>query len=80
MANTPHGGELKDLVARDAPIREQLIEESRTLPDIWLNEVSRSHAFSFFERICSLAFCAFSDNYVTWSSFATVASLPWKAS
>jgi hypothetical protein len=40
MANAPHGGELKDLVARDYHFRDQLIEESRTLPDIYLNEVS----------------------------------------
>jgi sulfate adenylyltransferase len=41
MANAPHGGQLKDLVARDAHLRESLIEESRSLPDIYLNEVSK---------------------------------------
>jgi len=40
MANAPHGGQLKDLVARDAHLRDSLIEESRSLPDIYLNEVS----------------------------------------
>ncbi|KAJ8293585.1 Sulfate adenylyltransferase [Rhodotorula toruloides] len=38
MANSPHGGVLKDLHARDAPIRQQLIQESETLPDIRLTE------------------------------------------
>jgi sulfate adenylyltransferase len=28
--NTPHGGTLKDLIARDAPRRSQLLEESRS--------------------------------------------------
>jgi len=40
MANTPHGGALKDLLVRDAGSHEQLIEESRTLQDIFLTEVS----------------------------------------
>jgi len=38
MANTPHGGILKDLVARDLPIRSQLLEESATLASIVLTE------------------------------------------
>lgn len=38
QANSPHGGVLKDLHARDAPIRQQLIQESETLPDIRLTE------------------------------------------
>uniref|UniRef100_A0A060T6D9 Sulfate adenylyltransferase n=1 Tax=Blastobotrys adeninivorans TaxID=409370 RepID=A0A060T6D9_BLAAD len=38
MANTPHGGVLKDLLARDAPIRDQLLKESETLKDITLTE------------------------------------------
>ncbi|ANB15161.1 sulfate adenylyltransferase [Sugiyamaella lignohabitans] len=38
MANTPHGGELKDLLARDAPIRSSLLKESETLHDIILTE------------------------------------------
>lgn len=40
MANTPHGGALKDLLVRDAGSHQQLIEESRTLQDIFLTEVS----------------------------------------
>lgn len=40
MANTPHGGALKDLLVRDARSHEQLLEESRTLQDIFLTEVS----------------------------------------
>jgi hypothetical protein len=40
MANTPHGGALKDLLVRDAGSHEQLLEESRTLQDIFLTEVS----------------------------------------
>lgn len=40
MANVPHGkgGVLKDLHVRDASIREKLLEESNTLPDIALTE------------------------------------------
>ncbi|GAA5987849.1 hypothetical protein JCM10908_007243 [Rhodotorula pacifica] len=36
--NAPHGGVLKDLHARDAPIRDQLLAESEQLPDIRLTE------------------------------------------
>jgi sulfate adenylyltransferase len=40
MANAPHGGVLKDLLIRDAPQHENLVEEARTLNDIFLTEVS----------------------------------------
>ncbi|KAK0195392.1 sulfate adenylyltransferase [Armillaria mellea] len=38
MSNTPHGGVLKDLVARDAIISHQLKEEAETLPELVLTE------------------------------------------
>ncbi|KAF2184824.1 sulfate adenylyltransferase [Zopfia rhizophila CBS 207.26] len=38
MANPPHGGILKDLLARDAPRRKQLYEEAEKLPAIVLSE------------------------------------------
>ncbi|KAJ7595032.1 hypothetical protein C8J56DRAFT_928242 [Mycena floridula] len=38
MSNSPHGGILKDLVARDAEISTQLRDEAQTLPDIILTE------------------------------------------
>ncbi|KAJ2966767.1 hypothetical protein NUW54_g13710 [Trametes sanguinea] len=38
MANAPHGGVLKDLVARDEPLRDTLKAEAQTLPDIVLTE------------------------------------------
>ncbi|KAJ1678268.1 Sulfate adenylyltransferase [Spiromyces aspiralis] len=38
MANTPHGGVLKDLHTRDAPIQAQLRDEAETLPYISLTE------------------------------------------
>lgn len=38
MANPPHGGELKDLLARDAPRHEKLAAEAETLPAIVLTE------------------------------------------
>jgi len=38
MALEPHGGELKDLIVRDAPIREKLLKEVETLPDLHLTE------------------------------------------
>jgi len=38
MANPPHGGILKDLLARDAPKHDELEKESESLPAIVLNE------------------------------------------
>jgi len=38
MANPPHGGVLKDLVARDAPRRNDLEAEAEKLPAITLTE------------------------------------------
>jgi sulfate adenylyltransferase len=38
MANSPHGGVLKDLLARDAPRHEQLSTEAETLPAVVLTE------------------------------------------
>lgn len=38
MANTPHGGVLKDLLARDLPRHAELSAEAETLPAIVLSE------------------------------------------
>ncbi|KAF9820373.1 hypothetical protein IEO21_01382 [Rhodonia placenta] len=38
MANIPHGGILKDLIARDGHLQENLKAEAETLPDITLTE------------------------------------------
>ncbi|KAF8160833.1 hypothetical protein B0H34DRAFT_698297 [Crassisporium funariophilum] len=38
MANSPHGGILKDLILRDEPISLQLQEEAFSLPDLVLTE------------------------------------------
>ena len=38
MANPPHGGVLKDLLARDAPKRDTLLKEAESLPDLTLTE------------------------------------------
>jgi sulfate adenylyltransferase len=38
MANPPHGGVLKDLLARDAQQHDQLATEAETLPAITLSE------------------------------------------
>ena len=38
MANPPHGGVLKDLLARDAPRQTELADEAETLPAIVLSE------------------------------------------
>lgn len=38
MANPPHGGILKDLIARDAPRHEELSKQSETLPALVLTE------------------------------------------
>lgn len=68
MANAPHGGVLKDLLTRDAHLHDKLVEEARSLKDIFLTEVSRTvscqpHAEG--ERL--MVTC--SDNCVTSSSF-----------
>ncbi len=38
MANPPHGGVLKDLLARDAPRRQKLAAEAETLEAIVLTD------------------------------------------
>ncbi|KAI1851256.1 hypothetical protein JX265_001628 [Neoarthrinium moseri] len=38
MANPPHGGVLKDLIARDAPRHDELSAEAETLPAVVLTE------------------------------------------
>ena len=38
MANNPHGGVLKDLLARDSPRHQELIAEAETLSAIVLTE------------------------------------------
>jgi sulfate adenylyltransferase len=38
MANPPHGGVLKDLLARDAPMHDQLEAEAEKLPSVLLTE------------------------------------------
>lgn len=38
MANPPHGGVLKDLIARDAPKRKALELEAQSLPAVTLTE------------------------------------------
>lgn len=38
MANAPHGGVLKDLLARDAPRHSELAAEAEKLPAIILSE------------------------------------------
>ncbi|CAG8979087.1 hypothetical protein HYALB_00000216 [Hymenoscyphus albidus] len=38
MANPPHGGQLKDLIARDLPRHAELFAEAETLPAIVLSE------------------------------------------
>lgn len=38
MANQPHGGFLKDLLARDAPMHAELAAEAEKLPAIVLTE------------------------------------------
>ena len=38
MANSPHGGVLKDLLARDAPRHAELSAEAENLPALVLSE------------------------------------------
>lgn len=56
MVNPPHGGVLKDLLARDAPKAAALEEEANSLPDLVLSEVS-SYLFAH----------TLSANCVIWS-------------
>lgn len=53
MANTPHGGVLKDLNVRDAPISAQLAQEASSLPDIILTEVRDALTYSLFASTAS---------------------------
>lgn len=39
MVNPPHGGVLKNLIERDAPISDKLREEADSLPELILSEV-----------------------------------------
>ncbi len=38
MANSPHGGTLKDLLARDLPRKAELAAEAELLPAVVLSE------------------------------------------
>ncbi len=38
MALEPHGSELKDLIVRDAAIKQKLLKEAEQLPDLHLTE------------------------------------------
>ena len=49
MANAPHGGILKDLLV---PFHDELVEEARSLRDIFLTEVSTGGRY--FERMANL--------------------------
>ena len=55
MANEPHGGELKDLLSRDASLQEKLVEEARDLKDIFLTEVSSWSLLGKIRLTCPLA-------------------------
>jgi hypothetical protein len=70
MANAPHGGVLKDLLIRDASLHDALIEEARSLKDIFLTEVS----YGTFLSSRGSADSPSSDNYVTWSLSRTEGS------
>ena len=63
MANPPHGGVLKDLLARDAPRHSKLAEEAESLPAIVLTErqlcdleLVMSGGFSPLEGTCDAQF------------------------
>jgi sulfate adenylyltransferase len=38
MANAPHGGVLKDLITRDAPIKQELLAQVNELPSLTISE------------------------------------------
>ena len=71
MANAPHGGELKDLLVRDAGKHDALVEEARSLKDIFLTEVSGHDLWAFqlsWYRKFEKGSADISDNSVIWSS------------
>lgn len=78
MANTPHGGVLKDLVLRDLPIRAELHAEAEKLPSITLTEVrwlALLHQFFFDARpIEGKTHCARSFPFTIFYSYAAVLS------
>lgn len=64
MANEPHGGALKDLLARDAPRHSELAEEAEALPAIILTE----------RQLCDLELIisgGFSPLEGTWRAFSS---------
>lgn len=69
MANPPHGGVLKDLLARDAPRHDELAAEAETLTAIVLTErqlcdleLILNGGFSPLEGLCFL-------NIPTWQNY-----------
>lgn len=63
MANSPHGGALKDLFARDAPRHDELLEQAESLPALTLSErhlcdleLILNGGFSPLEGSCKLNF------------------------
>lgn len=73
MANSPHGGVLKDLLARDAPRQAELVAEAEKLPAIVLTErqlcdleLIMSGGFSPLEGT-QMLILKFFHIFVTWS-------------
>ncbi len=73
MANSPHGGVLKDLLARDAPRQAELVAEAEKLPAIVLTErqlcdleLIMSGGFSPLEGT-QMLILKFFNIFVTWS-------------
>jgi ATP sulfurylase len=73
MANSPHGGVLKDLLARDAPRQAELVAEAEKLPAIVLTErqlcdleLIMSGGFSPLEST-QMLILKFFNIFVTWS-------------
>lgn len=67
MANTPNGGVLKDLFARDAPRSAELLQEADGLPTLTLTE---RHLCDL-ELILNGGFSPLEGSFLTVSHFAS---------
>lgn len=70
MANPPHGGVLKDLLARDASKHDELAAEAETLPAIVLTE----RQLCDLELIMSGGFSPLEGTLGFWSRFLLLSS------
>ncbi len=76
MANPPHGGVLKDLLARDAPKHAELVAEAEKLPAIVLTE----RQLCDLELIMSGGFSPLEGTLMSLSKFLNIPIVGWRKS